>query len=565
MILSVLSLISLIPIITVFIFLVVLRLSAQPAMLLAYLITLPLGFFFWGMPWQVLMAASLRGVVFAVDILLIIFGAILMLELLKVSGAIVSIRRGFMRINPDRRVQVVIIAWTFGAFIEGVAGFGTPAAVAGPILLALGFPPMAAATAALIIQSTPVSFGATGTPILLGVATGLGSPTGVPEVASFLQEQGITFEQYLYMIAARVGILHGIVGVLIPLIVCMVITRFYGENRSWKEGLGAWKFALLGGLVFVIPYMLVAVFLGPEFPSIIGSLIGMAILTFCAHRNILTPEKTWDFPTRDNQPESWWGDLELDTHNHPHPPQAWKAWLCYVVVAVLLMISVLDVLPLEVQLRSPAVTVTLSDVLGTEISAVTQPLYLPFVILMLASIFAFFVLLPGRTDFQGALKKYRTAAWGAFRVVLKAGAALIIAVPMVQVFINSGFNTFHLDSMPITLAQGAAALVGKAWPLMSPWIGALGAFIAGSNTVSNMTFSLFQWGVAAQLDLSTVWVVAEQAVGGAAGNMICVHNVVAAAAVVGLIGKEGSLIRITIIPMIYYAILAGILGMMVAV
>ena len=140
-----------------------------------------------------------------------------------------------------------------------------------------------------------------------------------------------------------------------------------------------------------------------------------------------------------------------------------------------------------------------------------------------------------------------------------AGAALLFAVPMVQVFINS--QSDGLMQMPLVLADGVSALVGSAWPLIAPTIGALGAFIAGSNTISNMMFSLFQFGMAQKIGASETVVVALQAVGGAAGNMICVHNVVAASAVVGLLGREGDLIRKTLIPMSWYALFAGILGL----
>jgi lactate permease len=130
---------------------------------------------------------------------------------------------------------------------------------------------------------------------------------------------------------------------------------------------------------------------------------------------------------------------------------------------------------------------------------------------------------------------------------------------MVKVFINSGAME-GLDKMPVILASGAAAVAGKCWGGLAAVIGALGAFIAGSNTFSNMMFSLFQFTTALKTEAVPGVIVALQAVGGAAGNMICVHNVVAASAVVGLLGREGLLIRKTIIPMIYYLIVAAGIG-----
>ena len=130
---------------------------------------------------------------------------------------------------------------------------------------------------------------------------------------------------------------------------------------------------------------------------------------------------------------------------------------------------------------------------------------------------------------------------------------------MVKVFINSGIPG-GLDKMPVALATGAAALAGQGWTAFAALIGAMGAFIAGSNTFSNMMFSLFQFTTALKIGLLPSIIVALQAVGGAAGNMICVHNVVAASAVVGLSGKEGSIIRKTLIPMTYYLIAAALIG-----
>lgn len=144
--------------------------------------------------------------------------------------------------------------------------------------------------------------------------------------------------------------------------------------------------------------------------------------------------------------------------------------------------------------------------------------------------------------------------------MLSASTALIFTVPMVQVFINSGGGAAGYDKMPIELANGVAALAGEYWPFFATFIGGIGAFIAGSNTVSNMMFSLFQYDVGTQIGVDPTWIVALQAVGGAAGNMICVHNVVAASAVVGLIGKEGDVIRKTLFPFVYYALLLGSVG-----
>ena len=156
---------------------------------------------------------------------------------------------------------------------------------------------------------------------------------------------------------------------------------------------------------------------------------------------------------------------------------------------------------------------------------------------------------------------FKRALGDSGKMLVGAGFVLVFTVPMVRVYINSGSNVSELSSMPLAMAEWVAGSVGNIWPLFAPTIGALGAFIAGSNTVSNLMFSLFQFGVAERLAISGAMIVGLQAVGAAAGNMIAIHNVVAASATVGLLGQEGNILRLTIIPTIYYVLLTGILGL----
>ena len=145
------------------------------------------------------------------------------------------------------------------------------------------------------------------------------------------------------------------------------------------------------------------------------------------------------------------------------------------------------------------------------------------------------------------------------KTLLSAGFVLIFTVPLVRIMINSGVNSLEFSSMPIAMAQGVSGLMGNIYPIFAPAVGAIGAFLAGSNTVSNLMLSQFQFETANILGLSGAFMVAAQSVGAAAGNMIAIHNVVAASATVGLIGKEGITLRITIIPTLYYVIFAGII------
>ncbi len=201
-------------------------------------------------------------------------------------------------------------------------------------------------------------------------------------------------------------------------------------------------------------------------------------------------------------------------------------------------------------------TVAIPNLFGTAASIKHAPVALPGTIFLLVSAFTFFFHRMRPEGFQRAFQQ-------SFDTTRKASVALIFTVPMVQIFLGSKGGAAGLPEMPVVLAQQMASLTGAAWPLFSPLIGGLGAFVAGSNTISNMMLSMFQFGVGQQIGYDPFWVVALQAVGGAAGNTICVHNVVAACAVVGLVGQEGQIIRRTLPVFLYYAVSAGLIGFLV--
>ena len=549
---------ALTPILTVFLLLVVLRLPAKSAMTASYLVTASLALFVWQTGTAKVAAATTNGVIVALTILFIVFSAILLLNTLKESGAMMAIRRGFMDITPDRRVQAIIVAWLFCSLVEGSSGYGTPSAVGAPLLLALGFPAMAAVMVVLIIQSTPVSFGVVGTPLLLGVWSGIDNKQDLADSI-----EPLTVADYLLQITANVGFFHALIGVLIPLILSAFLTRFFGEKKSFVEGLKVWPFALFAGICFTLPYFLVAKYLGPEFPSLVGGFIGLLIVIPAAKRGFLMPKEIFDFGPRENWDKEWLGTLAQEDFDDNVTPKfsVLRAFSPYAIVIGLLIITRI-IEPLQKFLTGDSATIVFSNLYGSDISSKIQMLYSPGTILIITSLLCMWIF--GMN--KGEVKR----SWSnSAKTMVAAAPALLLSVPMVQVFINSGSSidvATDLPAMPILLAQSASDAFAQTWPLVSPWIGAMGAFIAGSNTISNMMFSYFQWSTASQIGLSTdlaAQVVALQAIGGAAGNMISVHNVVAACAVVGLVNKEGYVIRKTLVAMTYYVVQAGFLGMAV--
>ncbi|WP_420794684.1 L-lactate permease [Vibrio furnissii] len=533
------------------ILLVGLNWPAKKAMPVAFALTVAIALTFWDMTANRVLASVLQGLGITVTVLWIVFGAIFLLNTLKYTGAITVIRNGFTNISPDRRIQAIIIAWCFGSFIEGASGFGTPAAIAAPLLVAIGFPALAAVLMGMMIQSTPVSFGAVGTPILVGVNKGLDTHN----ITEALVAHGSNWDAYLQQITASVALIHASVGTLMPVLMAMMLTRFFGKNRSWTEGLSILPFALFAGLAFTIPYALTGVLLGPEFPSLVGGLFGLTIVVTAAKKGFLVPKQSWDFRPENEWPAEWLGSLKMELDDIKGKPMGLAlAWLPYVLLAVILVLSRVSA---DFKGLLLSVNLAFNNILGeVGVSASIAPLYLPGGILVFAALLA--VLLQARS-----LKPMGQALGESTKTLIGAGFVLVFTIPMVRIFINSGVNMSDLASMPVTTANFAAGLVGDAFPALSATVGALGAFIAGSNTISNMMFSQFQFEVAQTLGVSSVIVIALQAVGAAAGNMIAIHNVVAASATVGLLGREGATLRKTIIPTFYYLVVTGLIGLAV--
>ncbi|WP_417579124.1 L-lactate permease [Nitrincola sp.] len=546
---TLLSLLAFAPLVLAAILLVGLHWPARRAMPVVFIVTAAIALTAWEMTFNRVLASTLQGLILTGAILWIIFGAILLLNTLKHSGAITAIRGGFSNISPDRRVQVIIVAWLFGCFIEGASGFGTPAAVAAPLLVALGFPALGAVMVGMMIQSTPVSFGAVGTPIVVGVTGGL-DRAGITES---LIAQGSDWEAFYHLITSEVAIVHALIGVFMPLFMVMMLTRFFGRNRSWREGLAMTPFALFAGIAFVIPYAAAGVFLGPEFPSMIGALVGLLIVVPAAKAGFLLPKKSWDFADASEWPVEWMGNIEikLDSLTAKAPMSITLAWAPYLLLGALLVLSRVnaDVKAFFTQ----NLVLGWQNILGEAgVSGSIQFLYLPGGIMILVVLATFLL---HRMQFG----ELRAAVSESSKTLLGAGFVLLFTIPMVRILINSGVNLADLPSMPRAMAELVAGSVGDVYPFFAATVGALGAFIAGSNTVSNLMMAQFQFDTAQLIGVSSAMLIAAQAVGAAAGNMIAIHNIVAASATVGLLGREGQTIRMTIIPTVYYLVMAGLI------
>ena len=545
-----LALLASIPIILTVVLMVVFNWPAKKVMPLAWLVAILLAAANWGMTLQWMVGATVFGGLSAFNILIIVFGAILLMNTLNNSGAIKAINKTFYNISPDRRIQAIIVAFLFGAFIEGAAGFGTPAALAGPLMVGLGFPPLAAAMLALVGNSTPVTFGAVGTPIIGGVSSILGTP----EIMEQIETAGYTGATFLHEVGIWSALPHAVMGIFMPLIIVMMMTKLFGEKRSFKDAFEVAPFAIFAGLSFVVPYILIAIYIGPELPSLASGLIAILIVITAAKKGFLQPKTTWDFANRSAWDSSWVGiqeEVVATAEKEEREISPFMAWLPYVLVSLILVATRVPQLGLKDLFTSNAFTIKWNEVLGTKLNYSLQYLYSPGLVpFVLVSILTGFM---HKMDSETIKETWKSS----FKQVIPAAIALGFSVAMVQVMLNSGNNTSGKVGMMVALSGAAADLFQGVWPIFAPFIGILGAFMSGSNTVSNVLFSGFQYGVADQIGISRIIILGLQAIGGAAGNMICVHNVVAACTTVGILGKEGSVIRTNSIPAFIYAIVVG--------
>lgn len=418
-----------------------------------------------------------------VTILWIIFPALMLYELQNRSGALLTLRSAAGQVSAEPRIQVVLIAWFFGLFMEGAAGFGTPVALTAPLLVGLGYGPTRAVALALIGHGAGVSFGALGTPVLAQAAL-----SGLPAVE----------------IARETALLNAAVGwSLLAALVWLA-----GDRAPTRRD---WAMAALAGACFYAPYLGLALWVGPELPTVGGALVGGVL--FAA---IISLRRTTVAPVDGGQ--------------------VIRAVLPYaVIVALVLATRLLPVL--GETLRSVAVTWSVGGVFR----GAWSPLYHPGAILFAGLVLG--GLAQGRT-----IGEFATAATAAGGRLMLVAAALFAMLAVSRVMVHAGM---------IGALASAAAATGGVWPFIAPFTGVLGSFVTGSATASNILLTPFQTSAGAALNLPPVTMAAAQGVGAGIGNIVCPHNIIAGGATVGLAGREGEVLRQTLIICLFSVAAAG--------
>lgn len=502
-------------------------------------------------------ATIIAGLLTAFVPIFIIWGAILLFKTMEHTGAMDTVRAWITTISPNPVAQLMIIGWAFAFLIEGASGFGTPAALAAPILIGLGFSALPVACLALVMNSVPVTFGAVGTPTWFG----MGQLKLAPDV--------------LLQVGYESAIIHSVAALVIPLIALSFVV-------SWQQIRANAVFIYLSILSCVVPYLAIS-FFNYEFPSLIGGMVGLFASAGLARAGIglskdtapvaatsSTPART---VASDDSGGGGPGTLQPGLADGGQAAYAapqmglLKAFFPLWGTVLVLVVTRIPELGLKGLLNatqpafqadlgslgqlsvSAALVAKLSGIFGTTanwaFSTLYIPAFIPFFLIVGISLLLF------RTD--GATTN---AIFGeTYDRMKKPILALLGALVMVSLMRAGGEN-----ALVIVIGQAFADAFGQAWQYVAAYLGAIGAFFSGSNTVSNLMFAGIQKSIAESLGLDVPLILALQSVGGAMGNMVCINNIVAVCSILGILNMEGYIIKRTVVPMIIYGIIAAIVG-----
>ena len=463
--------------------------SAAVAGLAGLALTAALAVGVYGQGAGVIGGAGLEGLFLAATILWILLPALAIHGLQEARGTLATLRGALARVAAAPALQTILIGWFFGLFIEGAAGFGTPVALAAPLLVALGVEPARAVAIALIGHSLGVSFGAVGTPVMAQAEL-------VPQGAA--------------AIAAATAPIHGALGVILM-----------GGLLFSAGAVSAWGWGALGAALFLAPMVAIAVLVGPELPTLGGALVGGAAFAAVVRRF---------GPARQGQAVA---GRALARAGAPY----------LVLIALILLTRLVPML------RAPLEAVVIAWTLPGGFGASVRPLFHPGTMLMAG-------FLAG-----GAIQGARA---GELRAALAEAAGRLVPVTVALVAMLILSRLMLHAGMIDALAAFAAGTLGGAFPLTAPLVGALGTFVTGSATASNILFTAFQEATATRLDQPVLLMLAAQGVGAGVGNIICPHNIVAGAAAVGIAGREGAILRRTLPACLIYLAAAGVLVLMLA-
>lgn len=473
---------ALIPIVWLIVSLGVIKMPAAQACSAGLVITIFLAIYAFKLPAVDTLTGAIEGILMGLwPIIYVIIAALFTYNVTNSSGGIKVIQDMLSSITTDKRILVLIIAWGFGGFLEAIAGFGTAVAIPAGILIAFGINPIEASVICLIANTTPTAFGAVGLPVIT-----LSQVTGLPATP-------LSFVITLQLIALVV---------IIPYILVFLT----GGGIKALKGVGL--ITLMSGLAFALPQVLVAKFVGPELPAIVGSIVCLAVTVGLAKLKKSSDAKNMDIP-------------------HHTVGEILRASSPFILVFVLVILA---------SSLFPAINHALGSVHSSFI-VYTGKNAAPFTINWLSSpgtliLLASFI----GGAIQGlSLKQMLGILWTTVKGIWKTAITVCAIVALAKVMGYAG--------MTKALAVALVAIMGPVYPLIAPIIGALGTFITGSDTSANVLFGNLQLSAAKSLGASSNWVVGSNMVGATAGKMISPQSIAVAAAAIGQEGSEGVILK----------------------
>ncbi len=515
------TLVSAIPIVVLFVLLAVLRVAAQWASLASLATAFVIAVAVYGMPTGLALNSTLAGIAFGLfPIVWIVINAIWIYNLVVDTGNFDTVRDSLASLSNDRRIQVVLIAFVFGALLEATAGFGTPVAITAAIMAGLGFEAVYAAALALLANTAPVAFGGFGIPILTG--------------AQVAQIDTLELSQ-------MVGRQTPFLALIIPGFLVVVMA-------GWRRMLEVWPIVVVSGVAFALTQFLISNLLGPELADLLASIV--AVVAVVALLAVWSPREEWHFP---NEPAA----EERESYERPAFGATLLAWSPFLIIVVVLLLS--QVGPINAGIKATEETINFSNAApnqqgtiavpwpGLHEQVIRQPpavaeagpypalyqtnwLSAAGTLILISGIISLVVLRvgPGR-----ALRVY-----GQTLNQLKWAILTIAAILGLAYLLNYSGQTYTLGL--------AFATTGLLFPFFASFIGWLGVALTGSDTSSNALFANLQKVTAQQIGVNPILAVGANSSGGVLGKMISPQNLAVGTSATGLQGKEGDLLRLVL-------------------
>jgi lactate permease len=489
--------IALIPIVWLMVSLGVLKMPGHKTCSITLGITILLAILVWKMPIDQALTATLEGMAMALwPIIIVIIAAVFTYNLSIYTKSMDVIKKMMVGITTDNRILVLIVAWGFGGFLEAIAGFGTAVAIPASILAALGFNPIFAAIICLIANTTPTAFGAIGLPV-----------TTLAKIA------GIDPSTLSYAVSLQ----------LFALIIIVPIALVMLTGKSVKAIKGVFLISLASGLSFAVPQIFVAKYLGAELPALLGSVICIAVTVIIAkvfYKNTASKEKE---------------SVSLK--------EGIIAWIPFILVLAFILLTSTLVPGINKPLAAIKTSVAIFSGPHAKLTSFTW-IANPGTLIILATFIGGLIQGAKFVDILKVLGK-------TCKQMTKSIITILAIVSLAKVMSYSGMIT--------SIAVVLVAITGSYYPIIAPLIGALGTFVTGSDTSSNVLFGPLQIEVAKNLNMSPYWLAAANTGGATAGKMISPQSIAVATAATGIIGSEGKILKTTLKFCLVYLVILGMI------